>query len=205
MAVNKVEVDGEVKLDLTQDTVTPEALLPGATAHNAAGEQIAGTAAAVLYTDQTLTADQQAQARSNIGAASGLESADYPGCYYNTLTDGAVEWINPPMALGTEYRTTERYLGKPVYEMVMDCGIVPTTGEKDVPLTNVTNSDHVVSAFFEAYADAGFKQSVPNSTLTAYWLSGSHGTAIRIAATTDAWNVNNYHVYAHLKYTKTTD
>lgn len=43
MAVNKVEINGEVKLDLTQDTVTPENLLSGATAHNAAGEQISGT------------------------------------------------------------------------------------------------------------------------------------------------------------------
>ena len=25
------------------------------------------------------------------------------------------EWVNPPMQLGGEYRTTERYLGKPVY------------------------------------------------------------------------------------------
>lgn len=43
MAVNKVEVDGETKLDLTADTVTPETLLKGATAHNAAGEAITGT------------------------------------------------------------------------------------------------------------------------------------------------------------------
>lgn len=43
MAVNKVEVDGEIKLDLTEDTVTPETLLKGATAHNAAGEAITGT------------------------------------------------------------------------------------------------------------------------------------------------------------------
>lgn len=43
MAVNKVEVGGEVKLDLTQDTVTPETLLSGVTAHSAAGEQITGT------------------------------------------------------------------------------------------------------------------------------------------------------------------
>lgn len=42
MAVNKVEINGEVKLDLTQDTVTPQTLLSGATAHNAAGELIAG-------------------------------------------------------------------------------------------------------------------------------------------------------------------
>jgi hypothetical protein len=28
------------------------------------------------------------------------------------------EWINPPMELDTEYRTTERYLGKPVYTKI---------------------------------------------------------------------------------------
>lgn len=47
MAVNKVEINGEVKLDLTQDTVTPETLLQGATAHNAAGEEITGSMGAV--------------------------------------------------------------------------------------------------------------------------------------------------------------
>lgn len=45
MAVNKVEINGETKLDLTQDTVTPETLLSGATAHNAAGERISGAVA----------------------------------------------------------------------------------------------------------------------------------------------------------------
>ena len=43
MAVNKVEVNGETVLDLSQDSVTPEQLAQGATAHNAAGEQITGT------------------------------------------------------------------------------------------------------------------------------------------------------------------
>ena len=33
------------------------------------------------------------------------------------------EYVNPPMALGVEYRTTERYLGKPVYTMCIDCGM----------------------------------------------------------------------------------
>lgn len=42
MAVNKVALNGEVKLDLTADTVTPETLLKGATAHDASGELITG-------------------------------------------------------------------------------------------------------------------------------------------------------------------
>ena len=69
MAVNKVEVNGETKLDLTQDTVTPENLLSGATAHNAAGEQISGAVAPVRYdVAQNLTSEQKKQARDNIGA-----------------------------------------------------------------------------------------------------------------------------------------
>lgn len=46
MANNKVQLsDGTTLMDLTQDTVTPQTLLSGATAHNAAGEQIVGEAA----------------------------------------------------------------------------------------------------------------------------------------------------------------
>lgn len=79
MAVNKVEVNGETKLDLTQDTVTPENLLSGATAHNAAGEQISGAVAPVRYdVAQNLTSEQQKQARDNIGAGNMLKSVYDP-------------------------------------------------------------------------------------------------------------------------------
>ena len=40
---NKIEFAGVVKLDLTNDTVSPEKLLAGETAHNAAGAPIVGT------------------------------------------------------------------------------------------------------------------------------------------------------------------
>lgn len=43
MAVNKVEFGGDTLIDLTSDTVTPETLAEGETAHNAAGEEITGT------------------------------------------------------------------------------------------------------------------------------------------------------------------
>ena len=47
MANNKVQLsNGTVLLDLTGDTVTPETLLSGVTAHNAAGERIVGAATA---------------------------------------------------------------------------------------------------------------------------------------------------------------
>lgn len=43
-----------------------------------------------------------------------VEDADNPGCFYH-MVDGEKEWINPPLYAGTEYRTTERFDGKPVY------------------------------------------------------------------------------------------
>ena len=46
MANNKVVYDGATLIDLTSDTVTPETLLTGATAHDASGVQITGTASA---------------------------------------------------------------------------------------------------------------------------------------------------------------
>jgi hypothetical protein len=43
VAVNKVEINGEVKLDLTADTVTAAKLAQGETAHDASGKRITGT------------------------------------------------------------------------------------------------------------------------------------------------------------------
>ena len=42
MGVSKVDFAGNTLVDLTGDSVTPKTLLKGATAHNAAGEQIEG-------------------------------------------------------------------------------------------------------------------------------------------------------------------
>lgn len=44
MAINKVEYGGQTLVDLTADTVTPDTLLEGTTAHNKAGNPIVGSA-----------------------------------------------------------------------------------------------------------------------------------------------------------------
>lgn len=43
-----------------------------------------------------------------------------------------LEWVNPPLELGVEYRTTERYLGKPVYVKAVECGTIPINSVKAV-------------------------------------------------------------------------
>lgn len=42
MGYSKVIINGVTKLDLTEDTVTPEKLLSGVTAHNASGNKVVG-------------------------------------------------------------------------------------------------------------------------------------------------------------------
>lgn len=42
---------------------------------------------------------------------------------------GEWESDNPPMEIGKEYRTTERYMGKPVYTMLFDMGQLANNGE----------------------------------------------------------------------------
>jgi len=57
MSINKVVYGNDTLIDLTEDTVAPENLLSGATAHNAAGNPITGTARQghdIYYSGSTL-------------------------------------------------------------------------------------------------------------------------------------------------------
>lgn len=53
---------------------------------------------------------------ANVKSKFAVESDGYAGCYYRKL-NGEIEWINPPMLNNVEYKTTERYLEKPVYTL----------------------------------------------------------------------------------------
>ena len=55
----------------------------------------------------------------------------YPSCYYR-MVDGEREWINPPMIHEVEYRTTERWMGKPVYTKIVVFGELPNDTAKYV-------------------------------------------------------------------------
>ena len=66
-----------------------------------------------------------------IGAEPAIESDEHSGCYYR-MVNGKREWINPPMVIGTEYRTTERWNGKPVFTKAIDFGLLPDDGYKNM-------------------------------------------------------------------------
>ena len=52
MGINKVIYNGQVLIDLTSATVTPETLLEGVVAFNSSGDKIVGTYVISTYTNQ---------------------------------------------------------------------------------------------------------------------------------------------------------
>lgn len=74
-----------------------------------------------------------------------VESTEYPGCFYR-LYAGLKEWLNPPMVVGEEYRTTERMDGKTVYTKLLKArsqagSVALPEAEKVAALTAVAISD----------------------------------------------------------------
>lgn len=63
------------------------------------------------------------------------------------LTNGVWEeweYLNPIMTVGREYRTVERWNGKPVYTRIVDCGTLPNASSKDVYLGDGIKGANVV-------------------------------------------------------------
>ena len=90
----------------------------------------AGTTISLLY-----KGDANYAVLSNIGSADvGLCGWRMFKLRYPSSSSPAVwmpfEWENPPMKIGVEYRTTERYDGKPVFVMAVNGGAFPDNSSK---------------------------------------------------------------------------
>lgn len=85
MGISKVIYGDRTLIDLTNDTVSPESLLLGETAHDASGELIVGTATGggsnKILKNQTLTFDNNLTA--TITDSSFTATSDYAVLYYN--------------------------------------------------------------------------------------------------------------------------
>lgn len=115
-------------------------------------------------------------------------------------TWGPWEYVNPPMSIGVEYRTTERYMGKPVYTKVMDFGASPNNGMKNVDL-GVPDVGKICGASFCYYVPSTGENGVMVSHIhyTGFLVSNRF---VQLRTNTDKTDTN---FYVTVKYTKTTD
>lgn len=109
------------------------------------------------------------------------------------------EWVNPPMQLGVEYRTTERYLGKPVYTQIINCGSMPDIGSEKT--TSITAFNVGVVTFISGWCT--YYGAVIEPNIFGMALSANTDN-IRIVNINREANSSAV-MYTLFKYTKKTD
>lgn len=110
------------------------------------------------------------------------------------------EWVNPPMELGIEYRTTERFWGRPVYYKIVDCGQIADNKQVEHGIVNMRDC-----ISFQGLRGGMPMPSISNNNLSDPWsfyVADVNRAKITLACGTSAVG-GNCHVM--LKYTKTTD
>lgn len=109
------------------------------------------------------------------------------------------EWPDPPMLTGVEYRTTERYWGKPVYAQVINCGSMPDIGSsKNVSIAAFNVAVVTFISGWCTYYSSMFDANLLLMTMSA---NSTNIVINNINRTVDA----NAVMYAQIKYTKKTD
>lgn len=108
-------------------------------------------------------------------------------------------WTTPPMDLGVEFRTTERYLGKPVYTQVINCGSMPDIGSSK----NVSIAAFNVNVVTFISGWCTYYGSMIDATILGMAMSAN--TANIVIKNLDREVNSNAVMYALVKYTKTTD
>ena len=123
----------------------------------------------------------------------------------NADTWGPWEWGKVPMVLGAEYRTTERYQGKPVYVKLVDFGALPNTASKYVD-PNISNFEKLIEpmtvTFYNSDGSVHSSPLLSDTDIVArsWFMMASGGIAIKTMT-----NQTSDSAVVKLKYTKTTD
>ena len=96
------------------------------------------------------------------------ESTEAPGSYSHTA-GGEREWWNPPVLGGSEYRTGERHLGKPVYRKIVSFGSLPNAATK-----SVAHGIGDLGTAIDLYGNSSYARSLWQAGVTAIWVDRTH-------------------------------
>ena len=110
------------------------------------------------------------------------------------------EWENPPFELGVEYRTTKRWQGYPLYQMLVEFGAPPLSTSKEVRTNVPSNTWRIGFERRLARADgdcACYGQEVPS--IIKEYIYNSGDTCI-ISITTGDSELQGYHMYYLVTY-----
>ena len=180
MANNKVQLsDGTVLLDLTGDTVTPETLLSGVTAHNAAGNPIVGTGG---------------------GTGGGVNVSNDtidPNRYSVNLDNETVQLDLTGLVAGRHYICNMIFTG-----VALDCDNQDSTGDTinyQITVFSLGNeqNDNVICSFRDGMGIIGLEYNSPlvlkldmlkDATKTQYEYGMAYNITEMIQSTIVSWN-----------------
>lgn len=106
------------------------------------------------------------------------------------------EFENPYMQVGKEYRTTERYLGAPIYSQIVAYGSLPNATIKRVE-HNIENIDRIIDIKLVSTKDAPYSPSIIGQSTIAGYSAGPNNITIETSS-----DMSNYEINVWMKYTK---
>ncbi len=124
--------------------------------------------------------------------------------------EGVIEWINPPMALDTEYRTVERWMSKPVYTKLVKQDISlrgSTSVEYETPYqieVDVVTPDFEQLVRANGYTTGYTNIILPQMSEDGYMLFGSVSTDKIYVNVKNHLFTNDAFLYIQIWYTKST-
>ena len=123
--------------------------------------------------------------------------------------EGVIEWINPPMALDTEYRTVERWMSKPVYTKLIKQDISlrgSTSVEYETPYqieVDVVTPDFEQLVRANGYTTGYTNIILPQMSEDGYMLFGSVSADKIYVNVKNHLFTNDAYLYIQMWYTKT--
>ena len=124
-------------------------------------------------------------------ATDGIRQYFYPdGCngYLVRMMAGGAwskwEWVNPPMIAGQEYRTTERWNGKPVYAKLVNIGTLPSSASKYYSIGIAPNAYEIIDSSVRMKTSGTYTRTRTQDNLDYCFDVGSDGNYAMIVETT---------------------
>jgi hypothetical protein len=110
--------------------------------------------------------------------------------HHKGTTPFAWEYVNPPMLEGVEYRTTERFNGKPVYARLINCGSLPNANFKNFYIAPNILDIVRIDGYLEH--NANYTDKIPISQVTNADIRLYTDTTLQIITTSDqsAWDAH---------------
>lgn len=134
MANNKIIVDGEVLIDLTQDSVSEDKLGKGVTAHDKAGNQIVGTNTFDVDSSELTATAAEVLAGKTFAAGGEIKTGEMPN---NAAVNGEISDINSPYVVPVGFHDGSGTVSVSATEQAK---IIPSNIKAGVEILGVTGT-----------------------------------------------------------------